>query len=241
MGLFCYDIHTHTRETSRCGRLSAPELVSRYMALGYDGIAVTDHMHEKYINSLDCKNDWDACVDTYLAGFRTARDYAGETSRGAFDVILGMEIRYPENDNDYLVFGIDENFLRANPYLYRSTPQEFYERYGEELMIIQAHPYRDGCRPAPPCFLQGIEVFNGNPRHDSRNAEALKLAEENPRLIRTCGSDTHRSGDEGTAAMLFGARVRDSAGLLAELRRNQQARPEGTRHVVLPGWLRPEV
>ena len=33
------------------------------------------------------------------------------------DVILGAELRFPENDNDYLVYGIDEAWLRANPYL----------------------------------------------------------------------------------------------------------------------------
>jgi hypothetical protein len=30
-----------------------------------------------------------------------------------------MEIRFPENENDYLVFGLDESFLFEHTYLYK--------------------------------------------------------------------------------------------------------------------------
>jgi hypothetical protein len=159
-------------------------------------------------------------VDAYLAGYRAAKEFADRVSRGSFDVLLGIELRYPENENDYLVYGIDEQFLRENPYLYRSSPREFFEKHGADTLVIQAHPFRDGCSPAPVHFLHGIEVFNGNPRHDSRNARALALAKEHPRLLQTCASDTHQNVDAGRAAMVFDKRITDSRGLLSELARN---------------------
>ena len=229
MKSFRYDIHTHTKETSRCGRIRAGELAARYAALGYDGIAITDHLHEEYIESLACAGDWGACVDAYLAGYREAKAFADRKADGAFDVVLGMELRYPQNDNDFLVFGIDEEFLRANPYLYRSTPEEFFDKHGAQAIIIQAHPFRCGCFAAPARCLHGVEVFNGNPRHDSRDERARAFADVHPHLLRTCASDAHQNEDVGRAAMLFDTRIRDSHTLRAELARNSYT-------MEYPGW-----
>ena len=220
MKSFRYDIHTHTKETSRCGKIPARELAAQYIALGYDGIAITDHLHDEFIDSLACAGDWDACVDAYLTGYKAAKDFALCETDGAFDVVLGLELRYPQNDNDFLVFGIDEEFLRANPYLCRSTPEEFFNTHGSQALIIQAHPFRSGCFAAPAQFLHGVEVFNGNPRHDSRDECALAFAKEHPHLLRTCASDTHQNGDAGRAAILFDKRISDSHALRAELTRN---------------------
>jgi predicted metal-dependent phosphoesterase TrpH len=221
MNSFRYDIHTHTKETSVCGKIPARELAARYIALGYDGIAVTDHLHDEYIESLERADDWNSCVDEYLAGYKAAKDFALSRTRGAFDVVLGIELRYPQSENDFLIFGVDEEFLRAHPYFYRSSPEDFFKNYGSKTLIIQAHPFRSGCNPAPAGFLHGIEVFNGNPRHDSRNDCALAFAKEHPHLLQICASDTHRDGDEGQSAILFDKRVRDSFALKEELARNK--------------------
>jgi hypothetical protein len=45
-------------------------------------------------------------------------------------------------------------------------------------------PFPEYCRPANPAFLDGVEVFNGNPRHDSRNHLAAAFAEENGLVVR---------------------------------------------------------
>lgn len=34
---------------------------------------------------------------------------------------------------------------------------------------MQAHPFRNGLKIVDPKHLDGIETYNGNPRHDSRN------------------------------------------------------------------------
>ena len=208
---YLYDPHTHTAEVSHCGRLGASELVERYRGQGFAGIAVTDHLHEEYIASLDCRDDWQACVSAYLKGYRRAIDSAQKVG---MDVLLGAEIRFPENDRDFLVYGIDEAFLRRNPYLYRLGCRTFFERFSGETLIIQAHPFRDfdeADGDIPTGCVHGLEVLNRSPRHDSQNERAAKLLDQHPHLVALCGSDTHRPGDEARAAMVFRRRISDSS------------------------------
>ena len=125
------------------------------------------------------------------------------------DVIFGVELRFPENDSDYLIYGIDEDWLYKNPFITELDHQSFFDRYKDEVLIIHAHPYRN-CDTVYYDCVHGLEVVNCNPRHDSRNHLALQLAKENPHLFRTAGSDAHQKGDEGRAALLSDERIRDS-------------------------------
>jgi len=196
---FKIDPHIHTAEVSLCGHLSAADVVGRYHALGYDGIVITDHLHEEYISSLDCKDDWSACVKHFLHGYEKAKIVSEQFD---LQVMLGAEIRFLINDSDYLLYGIDEDFLYRSPYLYRLDPKEFYTRFGEDILIIQAHPFRNGNEIFTE-YIHGVEVFNGNPRHDNRNETALELCKKHVNMYPFYGSDTHQNGDEGRAHMLF--------------------------------------
>lgn len=125
-------------------------------------------------------------------GYRNAFE-AGENL--GVKVYLGMEIRFPQNDNDFLVYGISEEFLRSYPFLYRKNLEEFRDiANAHKLCIVQAHPFRPGCIPADPGLLDGVEIWNGNARHDSRNYKAIKWAEQHP-MIKTVGSDFHQMDD----------------------------------------------
>ncbi|MDR1801775.1 MAG: PHP domain-containing protein [Lachnospiraceae bacterium] len=204
---YSYEIHLHTKETSRCGHIAAADITKMYHDLGYSGIAVTDHLHETYISSLDCKDNWESCVSEYLKGYKAAK---AEGEKLGLDVILGLEIRFEPSLNDYLIYGVDEEFLLNNPYLYRSTIKDFYEKYTDRLLIIQAHPFRDLNETVSANYLHGVEIVNANPRHDSHDEMAFSLAKEMPSLLRTCSSDTHRIGEEGRAAVIFPKRIADS-------------------------------
>ena len=84
-------------------------------------------------------------------------------------------------------------------------------------LLVQAHPFRKKCTPAPAEYLDGIEVLNLNPRHDSHNDLALAYAREH-HLIMTAGSDCHRPGDQGTTGILSDTLPEDSFGLADLLR-----------------------
>ena len=201
-----YEMHLHTMETSRCGHVRAADQVRTYHRLGYQGLCVTDHLHDSYIELMDCHEDWHECIRRYLYGYHLAKE---EGERLGMDVIFGVELRFPENESDYLIYGIDENWLYDNPWICRMDHKSFYERYKDEVLIVHAHPYRY-CDEVFYDSVHGLEVVNCNPRHDSRNDLALALAKANPHLYRTVGSDAHQTGDEGRAAILTEKRVRDS-------------------------------
>ena len=204
--MYRYELHLHTSETSKCGHVPAAEQVETYHALGYRGICVTDHLHTAQIAYFDMADDWKTIVDRYLIGYRAAKA-AGDAI--GLDVIFGIELRFPENDSDYLIYGVDEQWLYDHPWITKMDHQSFFDRFRDEVLIIHAHPYRY-CDEVFYTCVHGLEIINCNPRHDSRNALAIRLAQENPHLFRTVGSDAHQKGDEGRAAILTETRIRDS-------------------------------
>ncbi|MBR3178679.1 MAG: PHP domain-containing protein [Clostridia bacterium] len=204
--MYNYELHLHTSETSHCGHVCAADQVRTYHEHGYTGLCVTDHLHMVYINSLPCKDDWKSCMDKYLKGYRAAK---AEGEKYGMDIILGAELRFPENDSDYLVYGIDEQWLYDHPYMMAVDHKAFFDKFKNEVLIIHAHPYRN-CDIVFWDSVHGLEVVNCNPRHDSRNELALQYYREHPYLIPSVGSDAHRIGDECRSALLSEKRIRDS-------------------------------
>ena len=207
MNGFLYDPHTHTSETSRCGHLPAAEVVDRYVKQGFTGLVVTDHLHPEYLSRIDTQHNWDAVMDHYLSGYRASKKRGDEVG---FDVILGAELRFPENDNDYLVYGIDEQWLRSNPYMCCMSAVEFFAKFHDQVLIIHAHPYRDGNKEVFESAVHGAEGINGNPLHENGNELARALCRRHPCFFRLAGSDTHQAGDEGQAGIILPERVKDS-------------------------------
>ncbi len=121
---YLFDPHTHTAETSKCGHLPAAEVVDRYVRHGFSGLVVTDHLHPEYLSRIDTDHDWNKVIDHYLSGYRASKQRGDEVG---FQVLLGAELRFPENDNDYLVYGIDEAWLRSNPYVCCMSAREFFQ------------------------------------------------------------------------------------------------------------------
>ena len=61
-------------------------------------------------------------------------------------------------------------------------------------LLVQAHPFRSGMKIADPKLLDGIETYNGNFRHDSRN-DIAKIWADKHDLIKLSGSDFHQIED----------------------------------------------
>ena len=205
---FRYEPHAHTAETSKCGHLPAAQVVDRYKAQGFSGLVITDHLHNEYLSRVDRTGSWDAVVDHFLTGYRAARARGEEVG---LDVLLGAELRFPENDNDYLVYGFDEAWLRANPYLCRMSARAFFAKYHGQVLIIHAHPYRDGNTEVFEDAVHGAELLNASPRHGQDDKRTLELCRRHPEYLRLAGSDTHRPGDEARAGVVLPERVRTSA------------------------------
>jgi hypothetical protein len=194
---FLLDTHVHTSEVSSCGKVFAQEMVRYYKAAGYDGIIVTDHYYDGYFELME-NQPWEIKVGKFLSGYKAALE---EGERIGLNVMLGMEIRFYGSVEDYLVYGFDESFLIQNPELYKYTLESFKKLADNyNILIFQAHPFRAGMRPADPALLHGVEVFNGNPRHDSHNDLAYEFAAKNG-LLMIAGSDAHQPQDVGRAGI----------------------------------------
>lgn len=206
--MYKIETHLHTSHTSKCGWLTAPELVARYKELGFDAIAVTDHYNYDTWNYKGVDIDAPAgALDAFLEGYRRMRE---EGEKAGLKIYMGAELRFFENHNDYLYYGFDEKVLEDPKTIIDMGIVRFAE-YNRTLggVLIHAHPFRDKCVPVDPSLLDGVEALNRNPRHNSRNHLALAYAERYG-LVKTAGSDCHRPGDEGTSGILSETLPEDS-------------------------------
>ena len=120
--LYRYDTHVHTSEGSKCARSSGREVAEAYHARGYDGIIVTDHFFNG--NSAVPRDlPWRERVELFTAGYRAAKEYGDR---------VGLQVFFAWEDssegNDFLTYGLDENWLADHPFLDR-LPLVDYLKY----------------------------------------------------------------------------------------------------------------
>lgn len=132
------EMHAHTCEVSQCAVISAKELVDGYREAGYDGIVITNHFDRGTLAVLG--NTPEEQYQAYLRGYELAKE---EGDRIGLTVILGMEIRLNCGPEDFLVYGVTEDFIRKHMGICTSSPQELYEICrANNCLLIQAHPFR---------------------------------------------------------------------------------------------------
>jgi len=200
-----YDLHIHTSPVSPCGDFSPGEVVDKYIALGYNGIVITNHFQPRLVDKFENPTGF---VEYFLNDYREAKAYAHAKD---FDVILGIEMRFPENENDYLVYGVsEEDAYRMLDFVYTSYETFYKEFKNEKNLVIQAHPFRKNCVLQNTDILDGIEVFNLHPSHNPALGFTAKAAFDNPRLLKTGGTDFHHETHQGMCATLFKERIKDS-------------------------------
>ena len=120
-------------------------------------------------------------AELYLSDYEAAKKAAGND----INVILGVEIRF---------HGIENFYKKAK------TPRN---------VILQAHPFRKEMVRAPLDCIDGIEIFNMHPKHNSAVALAARYAKEHGLLV--CGgSDFHYENDEALCLVRTENKLRDS-------------------------------
>lgn len=212
MKKYLYETHCHTSEVSTCGEVAAKEAVENYIRAGYSGIVITDHFNADTFEHMQTKS-YDEMVSHYLTGYNAAK----EAAKGRLSVFLGLELRFYENFNDYLVYGVTEEFLRSHTDLMEMGIEKFFSlAHQNGIVIFQAHPFRNNMTMVNPVFIDGIEVYNGNPRHDSRNDIARAWAEKFGKKMSS-GSDYHEEGDLARGGIVTREQVTNISGLIRAL------------------------
>lgn len=213
---YLFEMHTHTKEVSTCAVAYAKDLIESYKNSEYAGFVLTNHMNASTFERVGLGDEaWDKKIDHFMSGFDAVKTAAGDR----FTVLLGMEINFYNNPNDYLVYGITEEFLRSHGDLMAMSPKQFSKLAHENgMLFIQAHPFRRGMKVTDWDILDGYEVFNGNPRHQSNNEIAEIWAKHHNKSIVVSGSDFHEIGDACIGGVYFNNPINNNTDLLRELK-----------------------
>lgn len=193
---YLYETHLHTSQGSACAKNTGREMAIAAKAFGYTGIIVTDH-HWGGNTRPDRRLPWDRWVDEFCSGYEDAKKAGDEIG---LDVFMGWESGF--RATEFLIYGLDKEWMRAHPELKTISVEEQYQLVHEAGgMVIHAHPYRQDwyipeIRLFPKC-VDGVEVFNAahsntkgsryNPEYDRK---AGYYASQH-RLPMTAGSDIH--------------------------------------------------
>lgn len=205
-----YELHCHTGCVSRCGRVEPEEIVKLYKSKGYNGIVVTDHYSPMTFTPNWCPQKQ---IDFYLSGYRRMKAAAGDD----FTVLLGIELRHYFTANDYLIYGIDEDFLYSSGNLMKPWEKEVFRLVKEKgYLIYQAHPFRVGIRRCNPNYIDGVEIYNGK-TGKAENQKAFEWAKENNKLM-VSGSDFHTVKNLARGGIITDTPVKNNSDLLEILR-----------------------
>ena len=195
-----YETHLHTSLVSACSCFTPREIAEKYARLGYAGIFVTDH----FLNgntTVPRTFGWEARIDLFCTGYRAVKQEAKDFGLSVF---FGLEYSY--KGTDFLVYGLDAEWLLAHPEIMDMTLREFcaFAR-NEGGLVVQAHPYReadyiDHIRLFPS-DVDGIETMNA-----CRTARENFLAETLAKaygLSQTAGADIHTRAQKTLAGMEY--------------------------------------
>ena len=200
---FKTEMHAHTKPVSLCSEVEPEKLIELYKKQNADAVVITNHFSPFYFKN----GTKEEKLKEYISEFEAARKLG---DKNGINIIFGIEIRFTENANDYLIYGIGEKEL---PYAYEFLDKgidAFYKAFkNDNNVILQAHPFRDGMELANPKSIDGIEVFNMHPGHNSRVSMAAKYAAQNNFLI-SGGTDFHHVGHEGQCFLKTDFKPEDS-------------------------------
>lgn len=191
---YLYETHLHTIGVSKCAVSGGADYIAGYIEKGYSGIIVTDHFYNGNC-ALNKYLPWEDWVNNFCRGYEETKE---EGDRQGLDVFFGWEETFDGCD-DYLIYGLDKEWLLKNPQVRTWTRGEQYETVkAAGGCVIQAHPFRQryyipriilstGC-------VDGIEAVNGGHEDVSNDALAFRYAQNIGKTV-TAGSDIHDASD----------------------------------------------
>lgn len=223
------ELHAHTSPASSCSQIPPEEMAEIYKGLGYDAVTIANHFIFEYQGLSK-----EEVIDRFFDNFERAEKKGKETG---IKVLLAAEIRFTENDNDYLVFGVTRKMMEEIYDLLPYGIENFRKVYNmPESVFIQAHPFREGMEKVDPKLLDGIEVYNMHPNHNSKVGLAAVYAKEQCFSVITSGSDFHHPGrkHEGVSAIRTKFLPKDTFELASILRSGDYLLEVGRNNIIIP-------
>ncbi len=218
------ELHAHSFPVSACGDFQADKVVDFYKEAGVTSLTLSNHL-----NPLWAEGSPRELAEKYLSDYLIAKEHAGND----MNVILGVEIRFPENGNDYLVYGVEESDLEHFISLIPYGIENFYKEVkNDKNVIFQAHPLRQNMSPIPFGSVDGIESINMHPSHHAKPSVAFKIAKENNLLV--CGgSDFHHKNHHALCLMRTEKEMKNSFDV-AEALKSKAGIFDCSGHIIIP-------
>ncbi|MBE6750254.1 MAG: PHP domain-containing protein [Ruminococcaceae bacterium] len=226
---FKIELHAHTSPVSGCSDVKPRELVEIYKSHGYDAVVITNHLISWSFHHSPTES-----VDFYLKDYEEAVKYGEEIG---IKVLLGVEYRFDENHNDYLIYGVDRDIVSLLFDCFSMGVEKFRKEIKlPNSVFIQAHPLREVCELCNTDILDGIETLNMHPNQKSQNARTVRIAAQNNVKIKIAGSDFHHKNcdHEALAALRTRYLPKDSFQLAKILKENDYILEIGEDSLVLP-------
>ena len=195
-----YETHMHTAPSSACSDTRGRDFIARYIDAGYAGIVITDHFWGGNCG-ISRSLPWREFVCRFCSGYE---DALNEGLRRNFPVYFGWEETF-EGD-DYLVYGLDKNWLLEHPEVVSWSRREQFEQvHAFGGCVVQAHPFRAASYirdiHLAPFLADAVEGFNAG-NTEPWNILGLRYARLTG-LPVTAGSDNHHA-DRMTPEKLAG-------------------------------------
>lgn len=212
--MFKTELHCHSKDISFCARVSAEDIVNKFYGAGYSTLVLTNHFNTDTFVRHD-KDDWNAFIDKYVGACENLQNVAGDK----MNILLGAELRFDKNINDYLVYGISKEFMKNFPDMFKMELRDFRKLANEHgCIVVQAHPFRFDMVVSNPEYLDGVEVHNGHKGHNSNNDIAHMWAEKYS-LIKTSGTDFHYPDVPANSGIMTDFEIKTSKQLVDTLKR----------------------
>ena len=210
--MFKTELHLHTSNVSTCANAPLGYTVSRYLKENYTTLVVTNHFSR--FTFTPEQDTWFRKVEYFMNGVSSLT----EAAAGRIVVLPGCELRLNTDDNDYLLYGVTRDFLESCPDLMDLSVKKLSLLCrSHDVLLVQAHPFRNYMRIVEPSLLDGIEVYNGLTGQSGRNDMAAVWAERFS-LIPTSGSDFHDAENPIDGGILTDEPIRSVEQLVRVLR-----------------------
>ena len=203
---FVYETHSHTSQASKCGRLPGRDYIEYMMNEGYAGMIITDHFFNGN-SAVPRTLPWKDRVEMYVSGYEDAK----KASEGKdFNVMFGIEYNF--DGDEYLIYGVDKNWLLENDDILIKSRSEVYSLvHSVGGIMVQAHPFREryyiNTINLTPSITDGVEIYNAA-NDDNMNALAYKYAKELGVPV-SAGSDIHFPYDGAKGGVMFEEKIID--------------------------------
>ncbi len=216
------ELHCHSFPVSQCANTRADKVVEMYLEAGYDTIVLVNHINHCTFSGINLPT-WKEKMDCFMEGYHDLQKAAEGTG---INILLGAEVSLAEASNDYLCFGVTEEFLYAEDFMSWSIAEFAQHAHNHGVLVYQAHPFRPLMRVVNPAVLDGFEIFNGHPGHNSQNTIAKAWAETYGKP-GVSGSDHHADGQPVNGGIITEIEIKDNATLLDVLKSGSYTLIEG--------------